>query len=609
MNNSTKKLAAQSLRAHKQGYDDARSVVDRYSKTDQQQQLKKRIVDTHKKLKLTLLGGLEEVGEKNMAILEYQNEAIIIDCGNNLGVDLPGINYAINDMSYLETIKHKLKAYVITHGHLDHIGGLRHTVPKYPAPIYGSRYTVSVIKKTFQDELVNTNFQPELVVVNIDNHEKLRIGNFTLEFIRVTHSIPDPAAICIETPVGKIVATGDFRLDPEPLDNLHTDTTRLAQLGNQGVLLLLSDSSYADTPGRTPTEHTLQESFSDIIASASGRIFVAVFSSNINRIQMIIAAAIHSGRKVALEGRSMLGYAEIAVKQGVLKIPKGMIIPMNQSANIPASQLLVICTGGQGEPNAALRRMSEGRHKYINLQRDDTVIISSSPIPGNEIPYDQLSNQLSRTGAHLFRHPTHNLDGCGPLHVSGHAKRDELREMIALVRPRFFVPVHAGRLRRTYHAELAIQEGIPRNNVLLPDNGDSLYLASNSLDIGDPAPHGSLLVDQTGAVVNDIVVKDRLILGKQGIITVVLNVDMVAGRLLGSPDIISRGFIAIKDNQQLMQVFRTELRRTTLQRFKQATLERFKTETRELIIRLAYEFTGQSPIVIPVVNGVNDVSN
>src|SRR5215471_9914989 len=441
----SQKTRGAAIRAQRRNQDDANKVVNQYADATQKTRRRAAVIANEaEKLKLTFLGGLEGVGEKNMAVIEYGNDAVILDCGNNLSVDLPGVNYEINDTTYLETIKGKLRGYIVTHGHLDHIGGLRHTVPKFPAPIYGSRYTIGVIERTFAEE--QTGYEPELVVVNVDAHEKLQLGAFFVEFIRVTHSIPDPTAICIDTPVGRIIATGDFRLDPEPLDNLPTDMLRLKQLGDEGVLLLLSESSYVDIEGRTPTEHTLQESFHDVIANAPGRIFVAVFSSNINRTQMIINAAVAAGRKVSLDGRSMLGYVEIAIRQGILKVPKGMIVPMQQTANIRDDQLLVICTGGQGEPNAALQRMSESEHKYFNLKEGDTVIISSSPIPGNEVRYDQISNRLSRKGVKLFRHPTHELDGCGPLHVSGHAKRDELREMIELLRPKFFIPVHAGAL-------------------------------------------------------------------------------------------------------------------------------------------------------------------
>lgn len=601
---ASQKTRGTALRAQLRNQDDANKVINQYADASQKTPTRANVIkDEASKLKLTFLGGLEDVGEKNMAVIEYGDSAIILDCGNNLGIDLPGINYEINDTTYLETIKHKIKAYIITHGHLDHIGGLRHIVPKYPAPIYGSRYTVGVIERSFAEE--QADFEPQFVVANIDNHERLKVGVFWVEFIRVTHSIPDPTAICIDTPVGRIITTGDFRLDPEPLDNMPSDKARLQQLGDEGVLLLMSDSSYADVDGRTMTEQTLQESFHDVIANAQGRIFVAVFSSNINRTQMIINAAVAAGRDVALDGRSMLGYVEIAVRQGILKVPKGAIVPMQQTANIPDSQLLIMCTGGQGEPNAALQRMSEGEHKYINLKEGDTVVISSSPIPGNEVRYDQISNRLSKKGVRLFRHPTHELDGCGALHVSGHAKRDELREMIQLVRPKFFIPVHAGALRRRYHAELGIQEGILRQNALQPSNGDSLYFTSETVEHGGQVPHGSLLVNQTGATVSGLVVKDRLMLSEEGILSVILTIDGKSGQLLASPDIISRGFIAMRDSKELMNLFRSELRRAVQQRFKRVDLDRFKAEVRDFVTQFLFDQTGQSPIVIPVINVVN----
>lgn len=605
LRSSSAKTRGAAIRAQKRNQDDANRVIKQYADASRVSPKRANVVaDSFDKLKVTFLGGLEDVGDKNMAVIEYRNEALILDCGNSLGIDLPGINYTICDTSYLETIKHKIKAYVITHGHLDHIGGLRHTVPQYPAPIYGSRYTIGLVEKVFEDLVADTGqeFKPQVITTQLDTHEKLKIGRFSVEFVRVTHALPDAAALCIDTPIGQIIATGDFRLDPEPLDKMPSDTKRLKELGDQGVLLLLSDSSYADIEGRVPTESTLQQSFYDIIGKASGRIFVAAFSSNMNRTQMIINAAVAAGRKVALDGRGMLSYSEIAVRQGILSIPKGTVVPIQQAGSIAPEQLLVMCTGGQGEPNAALQRMSEGEHRHVNLSEGDTVVISSSPIPGNEAPYDQLSNRLKKKGVHLFRHPTHEVDGCGPLHVSGHARRGELREMLQLVRPKFFIPVHAGTLRRSYHAELGIEEGIPRKNILLPDNGDCVYLTSDSIEQGGQVVHGSLLVDQNGSIVSGLVVKDRLMLSEEGIMSVILTLDKKSGQLLTSPDIISRGFMAMKDNEDLMSLFRAELRRVVAQRYKRIDLYRFKAEIRDYITHFMYEKTGRSPIVVPVIN-------
>jgi ribonuclease J len=601
------------IRAQKRSLEDAQKMLDQYTSAAQKNERKPRanqIVDDFEKLKITFLGGLEDVGEKNMTVIEYQNDAIVLDCGNNLGVDLPGINYEIADPTYLEGIRHKIKGYVITHGHLDHIGGLKHIVPKFPAPIYGSGFTIGIVEKSFEDVPAGSDmYKPQTITMSMDNHERLKVGTFMVELIRITHSIPDATSVCIDTPVGRIVATGDFRLDPEPLDKMPSDTNRLKQLGDEGVLLLLTESSYSDSEGRTPTEHTLQQSFHDVIAKSQGRIFCAVFSSNMNRIQMIINAAVDSGRKVALDGRSMMAYAEIAVRQGILKVPKGTIMAMKDATNVPEEQLLVMCTGGQGEPNAALQRMSEGNHQYIKLKPGDTVLVSSSPIPGNEIRYDAIGNNLAKLGVQLFRHPTHEIDGCGPLHVSGHARRDEMREMFALVRPKFIVPVHGGMLRRKYHAELAIEEGWKRESVALPNNGDSILVSANRIEAAGEVPHGSLLVDQTGAIVSNVVVKDRIVLAGEGMVAVVLTVDRKSGALLTSPDILTRGFIYIRDSEELMNGLRTELRRAVQQRYKRIDLDRFKQELKDHVTHYLYEQTQRSPIVIPVVNVIGGGKN
>ncbi len=599
------KTRGAAIRAQRRNQDDATKAITQYADASQKIHQRANVITNEaEKLKITFLGGLDDVGEKNMAVIEYGDQAIILDCGNNLSIDLPGINYEINNVAYLEAIRNKILAYVITHGHLDHIGGLKHIVPKFPAPIYGSRYTVGVIEKSFADDELkeNANFKPEFVITNLESHEQLKVGVYQIEFIRVTHAIPEAAAVCITTPMGRMIVTGDFRLDPEPLDHMPSDIARLKQLGDEGVLLLLSESSYADIEGRVPTESTLQQSFYDIIDKAEGRIFVAAFSSNMNRAQMIINSAVAAGRSVVLDGRGMLSYAEIAVRQGILKVPKGTIIAITQASTIADNKLLVICTGGQGEPNAALQRMSDGEHKNIKLHAGDTVVVSSSPIPGNDVRYDMIGNKLARLGVHLFRHPTHELDGCGALHVSGHARRDELREMIQLTRPKFFIPVHGGALRRRYHAELGIRENIPRKNILLPDNGDSLYFTADTVEQGGQVPHGSLLVDQTGNIVSGLVVKDRLMLSEEGILTAILTVDKKSGQLLTSPDIISRGFITMRDSEELMSLFRSELRRAVQQRFKRVDLDRFKQEMRDFITHFLFDQTGRSPIVIPVVN-------
>ncbi|HUC87576.1 MAG TPA: ribonuclease J [Candidatus Binatia bacterium] len=595
------------IRAQRRSQEDAQKIANQYAAANAQANPQRRanaMVDNFDKLKITFLGGQEAIGEKNMQVIEWQNDALVLDCGNHLGIDLPGINYTIADPSYLETIKHKLRGYVISHGHLDHLGGLKHIVPKFPAPIYGSRFTLGVVQKTFEDAHAETGieFSPQLVIMNMDNHERLKLGAFFIELVRITHSVPESACIVVDTPVGRVINTGDWRLDPEPLDEKPTDSARLKQLGDEGVLVLMSDSCNTPLPGRTPTEHTLQASFHDIIGRAEGRVFVAIFSSNMNRVQMIVNSAEAAGRKVALDGRSMMSYAEIAVRQGLLKISKGTVVPMQQVPNLQDNQVLVVCTGGQGEPGAALQRMAEGNHKHIQLHEGDTVVVSSTPIPGNEVRYEEIGNDLIQRGVHLYRHPTHEVDGVGPLHVSGHARRDEYREMLHLVRPKFFIPIYAGALNRRYYEEMAVEEGWPRKNVIRASNGESFLFTADNWELAGEVPHGSLLVDQTGAIVNNVVVKDRVLLSEEGLVAVVLTVDKKSGSLLTSPDIISRGFIYMRDNEELMNDLRQELRRSVQQRFKRVDLDRFKAELKDHITHFLFEKTSRSPIVIPVVN-------
>ncbi len=544
------------IRAQRRNQDDVKKALGAYvsanggDSSDSEPRIRANVIgDGFEKLKISFLGGQEAIGEKNMQVLEWQNNAIILDCGIHLGVDLPGVNYTISDTTYLEQIRHKIKGYIISHGHLDHLGALKHIVPKFPAPIFGSRFTIGVVEKTFEDTSVklDENFRLETVIMNMDTHERLKVGPFFIELVRITHSVPESSCIVVDTPIGRIINTGDWRLDPEPLDDMPTDAERLKQLGDEGVLLLMSDSTGTSTPGRTATEHTLQESFYDIIGRAEGRVFVGIFSSNMNRVQMIVNAAVAAGRFVALDGRSMMNYAEIAVRQGLLKIPKGTVLSMNEIAGKPDDKILVICTGGQGEPNAALQRMAEGSHRLVKLHPGDTVVVSSTPIPGNEIRYEEIGNELAELGVHLYRHPTHEIDGVGPLHVSGHARRDEHREMLHLIRPKFFLPIYAGFLNRRYYQEMAIEEGWARKDVIMANNGDSLMFDKDTYVTDGQVPHGTLLVDQNGDILSGVVVKDRMLMGQEGLVAVVLTIDKKTGQLMTSPDIVSRGFIYMRD--------------------------------------------------------------
>jgi ribonuclease J len=568
-------------------------------------------------LRVIPLGGQDGIGEKNMIVVEYNNSALILDAGFELGIDIPGINYAIPVTDYLETIRHKIKGYVISHGHMDHIGGLVHVVPKYPAPIFGSQFTIGMVQAQFEklaeatvnDRASATSFIPDTQVVRMDEHQRIALGEFTIELIRVTHAIPESSAIVVDTPIGRLINTGDFRLDPEPLDDKPTDIARLKQLGDEGVLLLMSESTNTTKLGRTPTEHTLQESFYELVEKTKGRLVVAVFSTNMNRVQMIINAAHHHGRKVALDGRSMIAVAELAVKLGTLKIPKGTLVPLRDAASIPAGQIVIICTGGQGEPGAALSRMAVGEHATVKLKKGDSVVISSTPIPGNEQSYAKMGDDLARLQVKQYRHPTHHIDGSGPLHVSGHAMRDEHAEMIQLTRPTYLMPIYGGPLPRLYHQEIGIAQGIHPNNIIMIENGGVLELQKGTKPLfPGVVTSGVHLVDQTGAVVPEIVSRDRMLLQDSGFVVIILTLT-VAGYLAASPDIITRGHLAINDNAALLNELRMRLKKyiaTSGKPRSRAAIDLLKIGLQELVQNYLFEATAATPIVVPVVNIVGN---
>ncbi|MBP9738069.1 ribonuclease J [Candidatus Saccharibacteria bacterium] len=608
----------EAIRTARRNFETADKAVDRWNVFEKHHERQANSIPLSQpdRLRITILGGLEGIGEKNMMVIEHGNDAIIVDSGFDLSVDLPGVNFAIPATQYLEGIKNKIRAYVVTHGHMDHIAALPYVGEEYPAPIYcGSHFTAGMIEKQFENinQERGTELNPDVIILNMDNHERHVISpSFTIEFLRITHSIPDCSTLVIDTPVGRLVNTGDFRLDPEPLDQHPSDLARLNELGKEGTLLLMSDSTNARYVGRTQTEHTLQKSFNDIFEQTAGRIFVAIFSTNMNRVQMIINSAAAAGRKVAFDGRGMMAVGEIAVRTGNLKIPKGTVIAMREAPNVPEEQLVVVCTGGQGEPNSALQRMSIGEHKHIKLKEGDTIVVSSSPIPGNEVRYQQIGNDLAELGCTIFRHPSRDIDGCGPLHVSGHANQDELKEMVEMTRPKFVLPIHGGMLDRRYHGKAAVAGGVPQENVILAKNGSILEFDAEGkfYDAGE-APAGAVLVDQTGAIVPGLVAKDRLLMSEEGMVVIMLTIDRKSGRLLTSPDIITRGFIYIRDNAELMDGLRAELKRASAQRFTRVDLDRFKQELKDHISHYLYEHTKRSPVLIPVVNviGSNGRSN
>lgn len=594
------------VRAQKRTQMDAQRIANQYMPAASDEKRRANFIDDSPRLKIIGLGGMDGGGSKNTILVEYVNDAVIIDAGNDLSVDLPGINYGVADTAYLDSIKHKLRAYIITHGHLDHIGGLPHIVPKFPAPIYGSKFTIGRVEEIFENFglPMPEGFELQTVTMNENTHERLKVGEFYVELVRITHSIPGSTCVVLDTPVGRIINTGDFRFDPNPLDHERSDIERLQELGNEGVLALLSESTTAERMGRTPSESTIEQSFIDIMDQAPGRIFIGLFSTNMNRVQMIVNAAVHHGKKVAMDGRSMVSTLEMAVRNGFMKIPKGTFVPIASVASLPDDQVVVVCTGSQGEPSSALQRMANGEHRHVKLKEQDTVILSSTPIPesGNDALIGQMVDNLVKKNVHVFEARNHDLDGVGPLHVSGHASRDEYADMINFTKPKFFIPIYGAYRVKQRHIDLAVEQGIPRANCLNALNGEVIALTADKMEVIGQVPSGTILVDQTGAVVSNVVVKDRVLLAEEGLVAVVITVDKKSGNLLTSPDIISRGFIYMREQEEIMNGLRNEIRRAVQQRFKRVDLDRFKAELKDHMTHYLFEQTQRSPIVIPVVN-------
>lgn len=596
----------QAVRALKRTQMDAQRIANQWQAAKAPAKKRANVIDDTPMVKFVGLGGMDGGGSKNTLLLEYKDDAIIMDCGNDLGVDLPGINYGIADMAYLETIRHKLRGYVITHGHLDHIGGLPHIVPKFPAPIYGSKFTIGRVEEIFENFglPMPDGFELKTVTMNENTHERLKVGEFFIELVRVTHSIPGSTIIVVDTPVGRFINTGDFRLDPNPLDHERTDVERLKQLGDEGVLALLSESTTTERPGRTPSESEIEETFHEIMKNAPGRVFIGLFSTNMNRVQMIINAAVSHNKKVAMDGRSMVSTLEMAVRHGFVRIPKGTFVPIASAATMNDQDLVVVCTGSQGEPSSALQRMSNGEHRHVKLKEQDTVVLSSTPIPysGNDANIRSMVDDLHKKNVHVFQHITRDLDQHGPLHVSGHASIEEYRDMINYTKPKFFVPIYGDYTSKRAHINIALEEGIPRANTANIENGVVLGFTADTMKELGEVPHGTVLVDQTGATVSNVVVKDRVLLAEEGLVSIVLTIDKKTGNLLTSPDIISRGFIYMRENEEVMNGLRVELKRAVQQRFKRIDLDRFKVELKDHITHYLFEQTQRSPIVIPVVN-------
>lgn len=545
------------------------------------------------KLKIIPLGGLREIG-KNITVIEYKDDIIVIDCGMLFPEDeMLGIDIAIPDISYLIKNEKKIRGILLTHGHEDHIGGLPYFLAKLNVPVYGTRLTLGLLENKLKEHnLSNAN------LVEVKAGDKLKLGTFSIEFIRTTHSIPDSVAIAINTPVGMVVHTGDFKVDFTPINGGPIDLHKFAELGRKGVLVMLADSTNVERPGYTMSERTVGDTFNDIFLKAEERIIVATFASNIHRIQQVINAAEKYGRKVTVSGRSMINTINVAYELGYLEMQEGTLIDINDMSKYKNNELVILTTGSQGEAMSALSRMAFSEHKKIQLVPEDTVIVSASPIPGNEKTVFKVINRLIEIGTKVV------YESLADVHVSGHACQEELKLMHTLLKPKFFIPVHGEYRHLKRHAELAMELGMPEENIFIADNGDVIEFTRNTGVINQSVPAGNILVDGLGVGdVGNIVLRDRKHLSEDGLMVVVVTMSKQEGRVIAGPDIISRGFVYVRESEDLMEEARNVVKAALNECEKRNITDwsTLKSSIRDSLRGFLYEKIKRNPMILPII--------
>jgi len=567
-------------------------------------------------LKVMPIGGLGEMGiGKNMMAIEYDNDIIVVDAGFLFpGGDYPGINYITPDITYLEENKHKIRAQIFTHGHLDHIGAFRHLAHRIPAPVYGTKFTLGMVQRTMEE--ATSGFEPDYNVLDPESHERVQLGDsFSVELVRVNHSIPDAAAVVIRTPLGVLIDTGDWRFEENPVDGHKFDLERLTEIATkEGILLLMNESTNCESEGtHSHGEPDIQVSMGQAMDKyANSRLIISCFSSQIHRMQLILEEAKKHDRKVAFAGYSMIQNLEVALRAGVIKIPKDVVVKMEDIVKLPDGKVTIVCTGSQGEFNAVLNRMASGSHKFIKIKNSDVIIFSSNPIPGNEKYVVRTVDGLMREGSDVIQNGKTHLTGIGPLHLSGHGYYDDHVKLIRALNPTYYMPIHGEFHMLVHNAELAEKDGgVPRDNIFVCDSGDVLELDHEGARKAGRIPVGGIMYDDSGAIVSEVVLKDRIHMSNEGMFVVVLTVQRGTGRLMTSPDIISRGFIYLRDSEELMGTIRQYLKQKVARSFggKKIDLDVIKKELKDEITHILYDQTHRTPIVIPVVNEIGGGGN
>lgn len=546
-----------------------------------------------KKLNIIPLGGLGEIG-KNMTAFRYGNDIILIDAGLMFPEDdMLGIDLVIPDITYLVENQDKLRGIFLTHGHEDHIGALPFILKQLDVPVYGTPLTLGILKGRLEEAGVSTASLNE-----IRSGDRVRAGIFKLEFMRVNHSIPDAIGMAIHTPVGLIVHTGDFKIDQTPVDGQVMELNRFAEYGDRGVLLMMADSTNAERAGHTPSESTVGASFDKAFHNARSRIIIATFSSNVHRIQQIINTAVRYKRKVAVLGRSMVNVVNISLELGYIKAPEGTMVDIDNIGNYPMEQMVIITTGSQGEPMSALTRMSQSDHRKVGIVPGDTIIISATPIPGNEKLVSRTIDNLLKLGANVVYGRENGI------HVSGHASQEELKLMHNLVRPKFFIPVHGEYRHLVKHAKLAAELGMPKENIFIGENGQILEFTRDKGYVAGRVTSGRVLIDGLGVGdVGNIVLRDRRQLSQDGIIIIVVTMDKTSGTVVAGPDIVSRGFVYVRESEELMEDVKTRVEDALVHCEEEGITEwaALKSAMRDALGRFIFERTRRRPMILPII--------
>ncbi len=552
------------------------------------------MADPNTPLRIIPLGGVGEIG-KNCYVVEYGDDIVVIDCGLMFpDEEMFGIDLVVPDVTYLKENRSKVKAFLITHAHEDHVGGLPYVLPEFPGvPIYASTLARGLLGNKVKEHKLHAN-----PLLALDPGDELRIGPFDVIPFRVGHSIPDAMGIALRTPVGIVVTTGDFKFDHTPVDGKHSDFATIARLGQEGVICLLSDSTRAENPGYTPSERTVGEAFREIMEPLDGRVIVATFASNIARIQQVFDAAKTFDRQVAVVGRSMEQNTRIATDLGYLKFDPSQFLPKDRIGDHPANRTVIATTGAQGEPMSGLARMANRDHRFVEIQPGDTVIVSASPIPGNEEYVARTIDNLFKSGANVYYHTIKRA------HVSGHASQEELKLMLGMTKPRYFIPIHGEFRMQVQHGRLAIETGVAPENVFIIENGTPIEIfADGSARRGQPVAAGYVYVDGLSVgEVGDIVLRDRRALANDGMFMVVVQVDKQTGRLVGRPEIITRGFVRGNEADPIIEEAVRRIREALDQpgdRISEVAL--LKEQVKDGVSRFLYEQTKRRPMVFPVV--------